>query len=238
MRNAVLASGTVVLGMVASASAATISSSPFSVGFGFTTAKQWNTIDETSAVNVYPTGDFTLDASVAGSINSGTGPGFVNRDITSPGNSSGWGGDFLATLIGSYSGTPVDAAVNPNYQISLNISSITIYAVTQTGAVQTLNFTETTSSHEQTQSGQNVASGNAANGSTYTQVAWDVPDYSTAGLSQTRTFALLSEIDIGNFFFDGFEIAGTIEVTYDAVPEPASAALLLPAVGMLMRRRR
>jgi hypothetical protein len=251
--NGVIASiGVCALGLTGVASAATVISTPFSVGYGFsgssTATSSWNTTEPTtssSSNNIYPTGDFNLAISVAGTAQSATGPSFFNRVIGTgttgqgpAGSESGNPADFLATLVGTYTGTPGDVDIgNPNYQVTVNISQISIYGTAQdTVNAQNLGFNETTAGHAQSQTAQTIAAGAGyAYYGPYTQVIWDPSDYSSAGTTQTRTFGLTSA---GTVFTDGFEVFGTIDVSYNkAVPEPASLGLLA-AGGLLMLRRR
>ena len=74
----------------------------------------------------------------------------------------------------------------------------------------------------------------------FTQHTWDPTDYYTSGTSFSRTF----ELDADNWRgLDGFEVLGTIDVTYVVVPEPSTLVMLLGSAGValllsLRRRKR
>jgi hypothetical protein len=231
------------LAMAASASAATITSTPFSVGYGFSAQTNgWNTT-ETSWLNTLPSTDFSFGISVVGGQQSNTGPNFTGRKIIAPpaGGSYGESADpstFGVTLTGTYTGTPGDVDLSdPGYQITINISQISIYGASQTtNSTQSLGFNETTAGHAQSQTPQTIAAGTnyAANGP-YTQAVWDPADYSSAATTQVRTFDLSPT---GTIYTDGFEVFGTIDVSYNQVPEPASLGLLAAGSLLLLRRRR
>jgi hypothetical protein len=238
------------LATAASVSAATIST-PFSVGYGYqgnATANSWNT-SETSSSNTLPSGDFSLSIAMDGTQTSPTGPSFVDRHLGTgtagqgpAGTQSGNPTNFLATLIANYTGTPADAdPINPNYQIEIDITQISVYGTSQTTArTQTLNFNETTTGNTQSQAPVTIAAGTSyAYYGPYTQVVWDPADFQspiTAG-PQIRTFTLTRTAD--PIYIDGFEVIGNVVVTYNAaVPEPASLGLMAAAGLLTLRRRR
>lgn len=242
MRNTILAMGVVALGTAVSASAATISSGSFSIGYGITeTTNTWDTT-ETAGVNVNVTGDFSLALNVVGSLASNAGPLFIDRVLTSSGGSrSGYSPDFGVTATAAYTGTPVDAAATPNYQITLNVTSIRIYANGYNTSNPTdgtsVYFTETTPGNAQSQSPVAVGPYAAANlAGSYTDINWNPVDIYSAGTNQIRNFGFL--VNGGDGFLDGFEIFGDIVVTYDAVPEPASLGLIGVGALLMGRRRR
>jgi hypothetical protein len=231
-----------VLALAASAGAATITSGNFSIGYGFSatqTGSGWTTT-ETAAQNVGLTGDFGLSIDPTSSLSSSGGPIFTNRVLQTGtnGSRSGWPTDFQATITGSYTGTPADAASNPDYHIQVSITEISIYG-TDYYVDGTLGFNETTPGNTQSQTPQTINSSSLTNGwdaAAYTQVSWDPTDVSVAGLSQTRTFTLSPSSRSQQV--DGFEVFGNVVVIYNAVPEPASMGLLAAGGLLLMRRRR
>lgn len=148
--------------------------------------------------------------------------------------------DFAPSITGIYTGTPGDAAANPNYQIEVVITSISVYVAPYGAGDQQINFNETTVGNSQSQSVQTVAgpAGNINDGSRYSNVVWDPAEFLSAlGItSQTRTFSVTNGDTVA---LDGFEVEGYIRVHYEAVPEPTSMGLLAAVgAGLLSRRRR
>ena len=226
--------------MASNAKAASIYSDPFSFGYGFN-ADSWND-NETSANNTLPAlGDFTFTPAVSGPKQSNTGPVFSGRNL---GNGSsdqgGWGTGFTLNIVGTYTGlTPGDAAVDPDYQIKIHITGLSIYGATF-GGDETLNFAESTEDHLGSQSPQGVSGGNLTLAATYTQVAWNPDDFFSAidTVSQTRSFFLQSS-DLGNVNLDGLEVFGFVELSYTAIPEPTGLSLAgLAFLGLAAWRRR
>lgn len=222
--------------MAAPLSAATINSGNFSLGFGKTSGSGYTTT-ETSGANSNVSGDFGLSVTVDGGAQDLGGPTFINRVLSDGDNDwSGEPSDFLATLNATFSGTPIDAAAVPNYQIQLVITSISIYAQGAAGA-PSMGFIETSAGHEQAQVQQALNGySNMRLAGSYIPIAWNPDDYDSAGVNQTRTFGL--SLPSGTAFLDGVEVEGYITLTYDAVPEPALLSLGAPVALMMLRRRR
>jgi len=238
----------IALGLINS-QAATIVSSDFSFGYGYTPPGipngSWTT-DETSGNNTSTTqGNFTFTPSVSGAVFGSVGPIFTNRVLA---NGSvgymGASGSFNATISGTYTGpTPGDADPIPNFQLSLVITSIRIYGAGVTGQSNTdLGWSETTPGHTSSSSTINViqVSGPSFNdAASYTQLTWDPGDFLVSGTSSTRTFALVSTA--ASRAVDGFEIFGRVELSYTAIPEPSTLALLGGmglAMVLLVRKRK
>jgi hypothetical protein len=225
--------------------AGVISSSEFSLGYGYTGSKTWNT-SETSGANTATTiGDFTFLPTLVSGHMSSWGPRFPNRVLTTNQNSSGYcsrSDGFGVSIAGSWAGDdPPDAAADPDYHIQLNITGISIYAAGRVWGATEIAFQETTTGHEAT-SGYtaipDVDSGYKGDG--YGQLAWDPADYATADKSFARVFDLVT--DAAFCAVDGFEVFGTIDITYAVIPEPSTFLLLgsgvIAALAMLRRRRR
>lgn len=258
----ILAGGFIGLLSVASAiNAAVISSPNFSIGLGY--AQPANNVggvwdnSETATVNTPTTqGDFSLSLAATGPIYIGRGAKFTNRVLVDGDNNAraAWINDggvspisvFNAPVTASYNGAaPGDAAATPNYQLQVVITSVSIHAGSEVGST-TLGFAETTASHTQTQTPV-ALTGTPGSGyqlaSSYSKVTWDPADYATslANLNDAfvRTFGIPSPYAAGSDprYIDGLEITGHVELIYDAVPEPASMALVALG-GLCMRRRR
>jgi len=239
----------------AQAATATLTSSNFSVGFGFTNASAdppvpfgWNT-SETAGQNTPTTqGDFTFVPTVTSANNSSGGCTFIDRVLESAASNgrSAIGDGFAATVTGTYTGPePADVLVpgSPNYQLSVNISAISIYNCAFNATGSNMGFSETTAGHTATQDPlitDPVPPNDANTAANYTQVIWDPADFSEPGTSSTRSFALAGPgVNAGVYQIDGYEIFGTVTLTYDAVPEPGSLAFFaaIGAVAALRRRR-
>ncbi len=234
---------------VVRAQAASITSAPFSFGYGYTPSASWNTT-ETAGFNT-PTslGNFTFTPTVTGGGFDSTGPVFTGRVL---GNG---GGDYIATSIAypgqagvlasiaaAYTGPlPLDAAPVPNYQIQLNISQVSIYGANYTGfGASTLAFTELTPGHTSNSPSIALPTFSPVNiASQMVKLVWDPADYAENGFTFTRSFGLLAEDESP---VDGFEVFGTVTLLYDALPpapEPSSIVLLgLGTVVLSLRRRR
>jgi hypothetical protein len=235
---------------LASGHAATITSDNFSIAQGYVNSGgsyQFDT-SETSSVNVSPGINFNLNVSVIGAALSPTGFTFINgvlgssvADYASSYSSS----VFSVALNASYVGpTPLDAAVNPDYKLQLNITSISIYAASFSaqGVSSTLGWTETTVGNAQAQTQQSIVTNPGPNWLTrdnYVNLIWTPNGFQTEGDAQGRTFGLAQSIP-DNFALDGFLVTGNIVLTYTAVPEPGTIGLLVSAaaIGFFVVRRR
>lgn len=237
------------------ASGAVISSSSFSLAYGVTSDNSgpvWTT-DETAAGNT-PTvqGDFTFSPAPTGPSWDSVGPTFVGRTLASggAGGYTGWIGAtstkaFSVPVTASYNGaSPVDAAVTPNYRIILEITNISIYGGAYDGsAPSTMSWDEVTPGHAQASPAVNlVVAIDSTNAANYRLVAWDPSDFNetlgSLNASYTRTFDILPGTDSDYRYVDGLVVEGRVHLVYDAVPEPASFALLAAGLPIVLRRRR
>jgi hypothetical protein len=231
--------------MASNAGAASILSAPFSFGYGFNNLNSdggsWNT-NETAGANTSTTlGDFTFTPTVNGGHNSTTGPQFNGRILGNGGAHYGaYGLLFTLNITGTYTGpTPGDAAADPDYQIKLHITQLSMFGATFGGA-EILNFAESTLGHEASQPPQGVAGGNLTQAATYAQVVWDPADFFSAidTVSQGRSFFLQSS-DLGNVNLDGLEVFGFVELSYTAIPEPTGFSLVgMAFCGLAAWRRK
>lgn len=238
----------------------TIISSNFSLGYGViqngTQAQQWSD-SETSSANTNVNSPFSLsvvfssrtpaadDDSYDGA-GSFQGPTFPNR-VLSDGDTtttiSGWAPRFQVALNGSWTGaTPLDATPNPNYQFSLEITSIRIYGNLSAYGDAThtsMWFSEVTAGHGSSMSPFVVSRTTPILAATnWTQLVWNPNDFSDPGTTGSRTFWVNADTTGSHAFIDGFEVFGDLVVTYDAIPEPATIALLsIGGLAVVLRRR-
>ena len=240
----------VVSVLATDASAVTITSSNFSLGFGANvntgTGVAWTTIETNSAntpvtvanANATPIivdTDFTLTPTVLGRNFSATGPIFTGRVLaTGTSNVSAWSRNFEVTLDGVYSGTlPANAF---DVKTTVNVSQISIFAHAFNNSSYTtdpnnFHFNETTignigsSLNATTLVNLGSTTGNPAN---YTQLLWNPTELGVDGFSASRNFNVTGFGDATiAYAIDGLEIFGTIEVSYQQpIPEPSSLALL------------
>jgi hypothetical protein len=237
-----------VLGALTSnAKAASINSAPFSFGYGFN-SETWND-SETSGSNTLTTlGGFTFTPAVGGTKNSNTGPTFGGRVLTDGGNDQGGrAATFTLDITGAYTGgTPGDAAVDPDYQIKLHITQLSIFGASfyNSGDPNTvaLNFAETTPDHGASQASQVLpnSGGSMHLAASYAQVVWDPADFFSAidTVTQTRSFILQSS-DSTWENLEGLEIFGYVELSYIAIPEPTGLSLAgMAFLGLAALRRR
>lgn len=237
-----------LLAMTAAAQAATITSDTFSIAFGKTdAAAEWTTTENAATNTATAIGDFTFSPSPTSDIFSGTGPVFVGRTLSDGGATgySGWSDGFVLNIAGSYAGAPVDAAANPNYKISVEITNVSIYGAAYPGyGTGTLQFSETTTGHTANSSAVDLQvvydpGGSASSiyglgyASFYNLLAWNPDDYSVDGTSFTRTIALSPSYAS----IDGLIVEGKVSVSYDAVPEPITLSMLAMGAVALIRRK-
>lgn len=246
----ILAGGSLGLVVLASsASGATITSTDFSFAYGWVNSVGWTTSENAGTTSPTTQGNFTLSPAVgAGTAISNTGVTFLSRTLGNNVASAGAAyndetNPFTVNIAGSYNGgAPGDASGTPNYQIQIEITSISIYGVNLGGAAgNTLAFDETTAGHAQTSPSTPLIAGDWRVAADYAQLDWDPSDYSTVlgalNDSFTRTITILP-ISGDLRALDGLEIDGRVHLIYDAVPEP-SGMLLISLVGMaIMGRQR
>lgn len=239
--------------------AASLISSNFSIGYGFTGVYDlqnpntddygWKTWEIADGINTPTTiGDFSFIPTLTGDINSFSGPSFPDRVLSfGPGQAlsgSNWDqapGFQPPQIMASYNGpTPDDAAVVPNYQLTLDITSISVYVTRLNGDEHWIGWTETTPGHlsdSPTVTTLPTGPGVGNQPSSYVRLVWDPADFSVPGITSARTFTTTSDQPSGLFALDGFEVEGRVTLTYDAIPEPASLSLLALS-GLLVRRQR
>jgi len=216
-------------------SAGEIKSSDFSIGMGGCpkniaegTGLFWNT-RETEDTNSQPDENFILNVNLTGNQMSASGPSFTERvlgAVTSV-DACGIADGFFAIITGQYTGpVPKDAATPPNYRIQVNIAEISINAVAvtnETGSSFSFNFSETTSTHEQSQDAVDIEAGplHLSELGNYVQVSWAPKNFPSepGKLDQKygRVFTL-TESQVGVFAIDGFVVSGNIILLYDSLP--------------------
>lgn len=236
--------------------ASQITSSDFSIGYGYSSPGSWNT-SETTGANIDISGPFSLDIVPHAYNYVGSGITFPGRVPTNGGagmlsgaaNNGNVGGVFNVPISASYTGpAPVDAAPVPNYRLVIEITSISVYAGANESSLS-LAFNETTPGHAQVQGAgiSLIDSGNdfsTAQGTvaSYTKLSWDPADYenSIVGVNDPSQRVFSTDAPSSHVvFLDGLEITGRVHLYYDAVPEPGAMAMLgTLAIGLLARRQR
>lgn len=256
MKSAMFAVGcAATLLVVQEINAAQITSANFSFGYGHVVS-EWND-SETSSVNTSTSqGNFVFAPAPNGPRYRGIGPTFINR-VLGNGDSESFVGAaydgqrlFSVPITANYTGAaPGDASGTPNYQLQIEITSVSIYGGSEDAAVTTMALRETTAGHAQTQPTPvtvPVTSFGAGSSITaYAQAVWNPGDYSTslASLNDsfTRTFGVVIVVPNGQYdphYIDGLEVTGRVHLIYDAIPEPASLSLLALVAPALLTRRR
>lgn len=153
--------GVLMTGQDAQGATATITSSSFSLGYGMTaTGGFWDTTETAGANTATTIGDFTFSPTVTGNVDTANGPIFPGRVLThgapcqtcpDEGHRVSDSGSFGLSLLGSWNGpTPGDAAQIPNYQITVEITSLRIWAhawPNPPAGIDGLWFHESTASH-------------------------------------------------------------------------------------------
>jgi len=230
------------LGLSASAQAATITSSDFDLAYGFV-GGTWNDTETAGTNTATSIGDFSFTPTVAGTQFSTTGPSFASRVFASGGGGFGvsWNQEFTLDITGTYTGaTPGDASGTPNEQVILEITKLNIWATGWSGDFSENGWwEETTSGRTGTSSSVTLSDSNSIEiAGTYSNLDWDPGDLAIAGLTDTRNFVITGDITNTNgeqrVVIDGLKV----HLVYDAVPEPASAALMGVGGLLLMFRRR
>ena len=229
-----------VLGFATSAQATTISSTPFSFGYGFAGAGSWGTTETSGANTPTVQGDFSFTPVVTGGAFSGAGPEFPGRVFTNGSGSNdrvGSSTPFSLSIAGAYTGAVPSGVLAT--EITLTISELRIHGAAHSIYPGTdLTWNETTIGNEQigpTATLTVISSGAQYEDiSNYELLSWDPTDQPISGLTDTRTFNLLSS----NFrLIDGLEMFGTVEARFIfPIPEPGTGLLL--SLGMVFLARR
>lgn len=222
---------------------ATITSAPFSFGFGMTATGggTWND-EETSGVNTPTTqGDFSFAPVPTGDRFTTDGSTFPNRVLTdAPLDGYSAAIDkamFEVPITANYTGA-VPGDVNgtaPNYKLRLEITSISIYAGAHpSSSLFSLAWDETTAGHAATSPSTALPVNNDYNeAASYLKVAWDPAEFDEplSGLNDsfTRTFDILGGNELR--FGEGIEIEGRVTLVYNAVPGPGTFTWLTNGLG-------
>lgn len=135
---------------------AIITSADFSLGYGFNPlaeggVRSWNGLENTAPyINVTTLGDFSLVPTMTGATYSGSGVAFQDRELTDGSSTAQSACTMSMALVGSWAGTkPVDAAADPNYRITINITAMSIYGFNNVGDSLAMILRETTTGHTQ-----------------------------------------------------------------------------------------
>jgi hypothetical protein len=221
----------------------TNTSGSFSLGFGDTSS--WNEL-ETLNYNTHVTGNFTLTSTLTGGAMTSAGVGFDGRTLQDFGGIFGsYVGEiipFNASFAAAYTGASPDPDAT-NLRLQLNITSMTVWVFAGYGSpgTETVRFNETTAGNTQDSGLQAVTYTNLGLGTfgaaNYEQHAWNPAEFTSTGLTQTRTFTMNEFGAFNDGAIDGYEIYGNVQLIYDVIPEPTSAMLLIAGAAMLWRKR-
>lgn len=230
------------------ARAVVITSDPFIQAYGASVfaGTTWSQA-ETSGINTLQTiGDFSFVPTVNGGRGGTPGPtftaGVLGNGISS---TSGYSNEFSLSIVGTYNGVVPGGATN--ITLTLYITEVSIYAARFSFATaSTLYINETTAGNVGSSTPTalpNLGTYNTTTNdlaSSFTQNVWNPGDVAVAGTTSTRTFQ--NNAQGGELLTDGLYIGGYMELSYDAIPEPSTVALLSlsalgAAVGIRRRRR-
>jgi len=254
------------LGLQSPAQAATITSAPFTFGYGsynFSLANTWTDTENTAitSTNTPNTqGNFKMTPVPTGPVFTGSGPGFPNRDLVDEGlfegrnyNMSGHTGTsteapngLIVPITASYNGpAPVDAALVPDYKLRIEITQISIYGKAHpSSSVTTLGWQEVGGVAGSSPNIPLNVNANYGDSDDYTQLVWDPADsdvpLGSLNASQLRTFGISNRLTAGDLrYVDGIEVMGRVHLVYNVIPEPSTTALVgLGALGFAGRRSR
>jgi len=234
---------------------AIITSGNFSLGYGYNklaeagTVVSWNGLENTDPrfINVNTLGDFSLVPTLTGITYTAGGTAFTDRELVNGGSEAQSAYITTMSLAGTWAGTkPADAAADPNYRITINITGIKIWAYGyEAPQPRTLVLRETTPGYTQDYATFTPPFVNTSmyNPGPWTQNTWDTlsNNYTTSGTSSTRSLWLgpndLVHADL-DAPMDGLEIYGNVVLTYDVIPEPTGLLLLGTGTLLVLARRR
>jgi len=241
--------------------AAQITSSAFTLGYGWLKpgdVQLWTGTENAGTNSPATLGQFTFNAPApsGGQGMSTTGCTFGNMTLTD--GAANYAGFFgvdggttygLSLVIdGSYNGVApanVDTS-NPGYKLTLVIDEISVYGISNGGHTTAWKWTETTAGHTGESTAVDVLASAGAGGfnvaGDYKKIEWNPSDDTVSlnllGDTVTRTFALSPAADAYGAV-DGLVIKGYVVLTYNAIPEPSALMLLAPGlIGLLASWRK